>query len=107
MDAALETTAPDVVSRETLRAHSGVDFLTALADGRFPRPPIAALLGFRPIEVEEGRVVFAATPGFDHLNPLGAVHGGYIATLLDSCMGCAVHSRLAAGQGYTTLELKV
>jgi uncharacterized protein (TIGR00369 family) len=98
---------PAVVSRETLRALSGVEFMKGLGEGRFPRPPIAALLGFRPIEVEEGMVTFGATPGFDHLNPLGIVHGGYVATLLDSCMGCAVHSRLKPGQGYTTLELKV
>jgi uncharacterized protein (TIGR00369 family) len=68
---------------------------------------IGAALGFSLIEVEEGRVVFEATPGPHVYNPIGAVHGGYAATLLDSACGCAVHSKLKAGQGYTTLELKV
>jgi uncharacterized protein (TIGR00369 family) len=64
-------------------------------------------MGFRVAEIEDGRVVFAGTPGEEVYNPIGTVHGGYAATLLDSACGCAVHSRLAAGQGYTTLELKV
>jgi uncharacterized protein (TIGR00369 family) len=96
-----------VVAVDAVSPLSGLEFITALADGRFPRPPIATLLDFRPVEVERGRVVFAATPGESHLNPLGAVHGGYVATLLDSCMGCAVHTELGPGQSYTTLELKV
>ena len=69
--------------------------------------PIAALLGFQPAEVESGRAVFVAIPDARHYNPIGSVHGGYAATLLDSCMACAVHSKLKAGQGYTTVELKV
>ena len=96
-----------VVAVDVVRPLSGLEFIAALADGRFPRPPIATLLDFRPVEVERGRVVFAATPGEQHLNPLGAVHGGYVATLLDSCMGCAIHTELGPGQSYTTLELKV
>jgi uncharacterized protein (TIGR00369 family) len=72
-----------------------------------PLPPICQTLGFDPVEVEHGRVVFQGIPDQRHYNPLGTVHGGYAATLLDSCMGCAVHSLLEAGVGYTTVEFKV
>jgi len=68
---------------------------------------IGRTLKFQALELEEGRVVFGGTPDEDVYNPIGTVHGGYAATLLDSAVGCAVHSRLKAGQGYTTLELKV
>jgi uncharacterized protein (TIGR00369 family) len=86
---------------------TGLEFLHAIAAGEVPGAPIAELLGFDAIEAEEGRVVFACVPGHHHYNPLGTVHGGLPATLLDSAMGCAVHSTLPAGVGYTTLELKV
>ncbi|CAH1673744.1 PaaI family thioesterase [Chelatococcus asaccharovorans] len=93
---------PDIVS-----VLSGLDFLQRMGDGRLPPPPIAELLGFAPQEIEAGRAVFVSTPDARHYNPIGSVHGGYAATLLDSCMACAVHSMLKAGQGYTTVELKV
>jgi uncharacterized protein (TIGR00369 family) len=99
--------ATGVVPVDVVRRLSGLEFIQGLGEGRFPRPPIAALMDFLPVEVERGRVVFEATPGEQHYNPLGAVHGGYISTLLDSCMGCAVHTELGPGQGYTSLELKV
>jgi uncharacterized protein (TIGR00369 family) len=86
---------------------TGLEFLRAIASGELPGAPIADLLGFAPVEAEEGRVVFAAVPEQRHYNPIGTVHGGLAATLLDSAMGCAVHSTLPAGVGYTTLELKV
>jgi len=86
---------------------SGLDLLNGMIARRFPGPPIMQLIGFDLIEVAEGRAVFAGTPRFEHYNPLGTVHGGYAATLLDSCMGCAVHSTLPKGVGYTTLEFKV
>lgn len=87
-------------------AMTGLEQLRAMGtNGR--GAPIAATLGFRMTEVEEGRVVFAGTPGANTYNPIGTVHGGYAATLLDSACGCAVHSRLKPGQRYTTLELKV
>jgi uncharacterized protein (TIGR00369 family) len=86
---------------------NGLDFLRAIAAGELPGAPIAELIGFEPVEAEEGRVVFAALPGPQHYNPIGSVHGGLAATLLDSAMGCAVHTTLAEGSGYTTLELKV
>jgi uncharacterized protein (TIGR00369 family) len=90
-----------------LKDMDGLEFLRAMRDGRLPRAPIATLLDFHPVEIESGRVVFAATPNSRVYNPLGTVHGGYVCTLLDSCMGCAVHSTLKAGQGYTSVELKV
>jgi len=71
------------------------------------RPPIGDTLDFSLVEVDEGRAVFAGTPGLRAYNPIGMVHGGYAATLLDSACGCAVHTRLSATQAYTTLELKV
>jgi uncharacterized protein (TIGR00369 family) len=85
---------------------SGVDQLRAwLASGR--QPAIGETLGLKLVEVEEGRAVFEGIPGLHVYNPIGMVHGGYAATLLDSACGCAVHSRLTAAQAYTTLELKV
>jgi uncharacterized protein (TIGR00369 family) len=71
------------------------------------RPPIADTLDFQLVEVEEGRAVFEAVPGLRVYNPIGSVHGGYAATLLDSACGCAAHTKLGPTQGYTTLELKV
>jgi uncharacterized protein (TIGR00369 family) len=86
---------------------TGLEVLRAIAAGELPGAPIAELLGLEPIEAKEGRMVFAAVPEHRHYNPIGTVHGGLAATLLDSAMGCAVHSTLPAGVGYTTLELKV
>ena len=86
---------------------TGIEHLQAMQRGEMPPAPIALLLGFEPVEVEEGRVVFAATPKHEHYNPIGSVHGGFAATLLDSAMGCAVQTLLPAGVGYTTLELSV
>jgi len=76
-----------------------------LASGR--KPGILVSLGLEFVEVDSGRAVFAGVPGEHAYNPIGSVHGGYAATLLDSACGCAVHSRLSSTQGYTTLELKV
>jgi uncharacterized protein (TIGR00369 family) len=90
-----------------LAAMTGLELLRAMFDGEIPPAPIALTLDFRPLELEEGRVVFAGTPDERHYNPIGSVHGGYAATLLDSAMGCAVHTTLAAGVGYTTLDLQV
>jgi len=90
-----------------LKHMDGLTFLRAIRDGEVPPAPIATLMNFAISEVEEGRVEFAATPDAGVYNPLGTVHGGYVCTLLDSCMGCAVHSTLKAGLGYTSVELKV
>lgn len=92
---------------EAGRSLSGLDFLQKLIRGELPPPPIAVLMNFELREVSEGRAVFACEPGEYHYNPIGLVHGGLAATLLDSAMGCAVHSTLPAGAGYTTLEIKV
>ena len=86
---------------------TGLELLQAIAAGNAPGAPIAELMGFEPVEAEEGRVLFAAIPGPHHYTPIGTVHGGLAATLLDSAMGCAVHTTLPDGVGYTTLELKV
>jgi uncharacterized protein (TIGR00369 family) len=86
---------------------SGYELLRRILDGVFPAPPITKVFNFRLSEAEPGRVVFAGKPALDYYNPIGSVHGGFAATLLDSCMGCAVHSTLPAGTGYTTLEIKV
>ena len=85
----------------------GIDYLRAMASGDVPAPPIASLMGFELAEVEEGRAVFEAEPAEYHYNPIGVVHGGLAATLLDSVMGCAVHSTLPAGCLYSTVEVKV
>jgi uncharacterized protein (TIGR00369 family) len=87
-------------------AMSGLEFLRAICDGRLPAPPIARLLGFRLVEVDAGHAAFEVMPGEQHYNPIGLVHGGLAMTLLDSAMGCAVHTRMPAGGGYTTLEAK-
>jgi uncharacterized protein (TIGR00369 family) len=96
-----------LVPVETAAALSGLELLTEMMAGRLPGPPIMQTLDFRLTEVENGRAVFEGTPALKHYNPLGTVHGGYAATLLDSCMGCAVHSTLPKGSSYTTLEFKV
>lgn len=92
---------------EAGRGLSGLEYLRKIAAGELPRPPISALMNFGLVELSEGRAVFAADPAEYHYNPIGVVHGGLAATLLDSAMGCAVHSTLPAGAGYTTLEIKV
>ncbi len=86
---------------------SGLDFLKAMQSGEIPAPPISVLMNMTPIEVEEGRVVFSARPAEYHYNPIGTVHGGFAATLLDSALGCAVQTMIPMGTGYTTIELKV
>jgi uncharacterized protein (TIGR00369 family) len=86
---------------------SGLEMLRAIVDGRLPAAPIARTLDFSIVLVEPGRVAFQGRPGPAHYNPLGTVHGGWFATLLDSCVGCAVHSMLPAGKSYTTAELKI
>jgi uncharacterized protein (TIGR00369 family) len=92
---------------ETAAGMSGLDLLKEMIAGRLPGPPIMQTLDFTLSEIENGRAVFEGTPRLMHYNPLGTVHGGYTATLLDSCMGCAVHSTLPKGVSYTTLEFKV
>jgi uncharacterized protein (TIGR00369 family) len=99
--------APGVATLQDLKASSGIEFLQQIFNGELPSPPIGETLGFVPIAAEPGRVVFQGTPDRRHYNPLDGVHGGYFCTLLDSALGCAIHSMLPKGIGYTTLELKV
>lgn len=89
------------------RTRSGLEYLRAMAQGELPGPPIAELLGFGLVEVREGHAAFSVEPGEHHYNPIGTVHGGLAATLLDSAMACAVHSTLPVGASYTTLDLHV
>jgi uncharacterized protein (TIGR00369 family) len=86
---------------------SGLEFLRDLAAGRLPAPPVSATLDMTLEEVEFGRAVFSLFPGEEHYNPIGSVHGGVFATLLDSAAGCAVQSTLPAGMAYTSLDLNV
>ncbi|XXT24791.1 PaaI family thioesterase [Sorangium sp. So ce429] len=92
---------------EKVMSMSGLAYLTAMMNGELPAAPIAHLLGLRLAALEAGRVVIAGTPGEQHQNPIGTVHGGYLSTMLDSAVGCAVHSALEAGIGYSTVSLQV
>jgi uncharacterized protein (TIGR00369 family) len=96
-----------VDAARTLAQLDGLSALRAMIAGELPPPPIATLLGFDLVEVDEGRVVFTAVPGPEHYNPIGMVHGGLAATLIDSAAGCAVHTTLPVGTGYTTTDVQV
>lgn len=99
-----------LIGAEAARGLSGLDYLRAMARGEYAAPPIMQALGFLPPQegdIEDGRVIFRLKPEEYHYNPIGSVHGGVYATLLDSALGCAIHTKLPAGAGYTTLELKV
>ena len=96
-----------VTPTEVMASMAGVDFVRAIFEGRLPAPPIMQTVEPFDSTAEPGVVVFHSIPGFRHYNPIGSVHGGYAATLLDSAMGLAVHSALPAGTGYTTLEFKI
>jgi uncharacterized protein (TIGR00369 family) len=87
--------------------YDGLAFLQAIKDGELPPAPIAELLGFEIRDIARGRVTFAMTPQEKHYNPIGMVHGGVTATLLDTVMGCALHTTLAEGTGYSTVDISV
>ncbi len=95
------------VSPERKKAMSGLEFVKGLASGALPLNTFAQTLGYDVVEAESGRVVLTLHPTDAHLNPWGTVHGGLAATLLDSCMGLAIHSTLEKGIGSTTLEFKI
>jgi uncharacterized protein (TIGR00369 family) len=99
-----ETRLPDP---SQMMSMSGLDYLRGILAGDFPAAPISATLNFFPAEFEQGRAVFEGTPERFTYNPLGSVHGGWAATILDSAMGCAVHTTLPAGKGYTTVDLNI
>lgn len=98
---------PGSLSMAEVSALSPMEFFEGIGNGELPSPPIGTLLDFIPIEWSSGLFIFQGTPDSRHYNPLGSVHGGYAATLLDSCMGCAIHTQLKKGQGYTTLDLRI
>lgn len=92
---------------EQIAGKSGLQMFEAMLAGELPRAPIATTMRFWLVEAKSGHAQFQGRPAFEHYNPLGGVHGGWIATLLDSAVGCAVHTMLPPGKAYTTLELKV
>jgi uncharacterized protein (TIGR00369 family) len=96
-----------IIPHAELARYSGLDLLLRLIAGEYPAPPIAGLLNFTIVEAEKGRVLFRGLPGERHLNPLGGVHGGWTATIMDSSLACAVQTTLEIGEAYTTAEFKV
>ena len=98
--------APALLHKEAAQM-TGVAFICAMVEGSLPLPPIMKLIGFKPILAEEGHVIFTGLADESHYNPIGSVHGGIFATLLDSATGCAAHTTLAQGEAYVTLDLKV
>jgi uncharacterized protein (TIGR00369 family) len=108
--AVYERTRPQqygLATHEQAAGKSGLELFQAMLAGDIPAPPICKTLDFILVEAEHGRAVFQGRPGLDHYNPMGMVHGGWFATLLDSALGCAVQTILPAGKAYTTAELKV
>ena len=96
-----------VAGAQQVAGLTGLELMQAMLRGELPAPPIARTLDFVLVEADDGRAVFQGAPGPAHLNPMGTIHGGWYATLLDSALGCAVHTRLPAGRGYTTAELGI
>jgi uncharacterized protein (TIGR00369 family) len=86
---------------------AGIDYVRAIQSGEIPPPPIAVVMNYSIAEIEVGRAVFEGAPGEEHYNPIGVVHGGYASTILDSALGCAVHTTCAEGEGYTSQTLEV
>lgn len=98
---------PASIPVEKISMMSGMQVFEAIFSGDLPSPPIGDTLDFIPIHMEPGIAVYQGKPMLRHYNPMGTVHGGWFCTLLDSAVGCAVHTTLPAGKGYTTLEIKV
>ncbi|RYX90250.1 MAG: PaaI family thioesterase [Comamonadaceae bacterium] len=98
---------PGLATPAQVAGLTGLQVMQAMLEGKLPYPHIAETLDFSLVEVGEGRAVFQGVPQLKHYNPLGTVHGGWYATLLDSALGCAVHTMMPAGRGYTTAELGV
>jgi uncharacterized protein (TIGR00369 family) len=104
---AAETTAPAILPLDELKYRSGLDLLGEVVSGALPAGPMNNTLDFRLVEIEPGRAVYQGNPKAAFSNLIGTVHGGWSAAILDSCVGCAIHSMLPVGKGYTTIELKV
>jgi uncharacterized protein (TIGR00369 family) len=98
---------PGLARPEDVAGKTGMEVMQAMLAGELPYPHIAETLDFSLIEVEPGKAVFQGTPQLKHYNPLGTVHGGWYATLLDSAVGCAVHTMMPVGRAYTTAELSI
>lgn len=96
-----------VATPEQVAGKSGLELMQAMLRGELPYPPIASTLDFTLLSVEDGMATFQGTPLPRHFNPMGTVHGGWFATLLDSALGCAVHTKMPPGRAYTTAELGV
>lgn len=95
------------IPHEDILKYSGLQLMQRVIAGEYPAPSIAARMNFALVEAEEGRVVFKGLPSERHLNPLGGVHGGWAATVMDSALGCCVHTLLATGEAYSTAEMKI
>jgi len=98
---------PGLAQPEDVAGKTGMEVMAAMLAGKLPYPHIADTLDFALIEIEPGKAVFQGTPQLKHYNPLGTVHGGWYATMLDSAVGCAVHTMMPAGRAYTTAELSI
>ncbi len=101
------TEASELPHRDTILSISGLEFMQSVLDGKLPSAPIAQTLNFTLHKVQDGVITFRGRPGFAQMNPMGTVHGGWYATILDSAMACAVMTKVPKGSLYTTLELKV
>lgn len=99
--------ADPLATAEQVVGMSGLEYMHAVRDGTAAWPPMGVLMSLEMVEAERGRVVLRSTPGEEHYNPLGIVHGGLLCTLLDTVIGCATHTTLEQGTGYTSIELKV
>ena len=97
----------DLPTMDDILSMSGLEFMTAIREGRLPGPPIGQLMNYWPSLVEDGKVIFTGTPKFEAMNPIGSVHGGWYGTVLDSCMACAIQTKVPKGSVYTTLEYKI
>ena len=98
---------PGIATAQQLAGRNGLEVMQGVIQGELPYPPIARTLDFLLVDVADGQAVFQGTPGPQHFNPVGTVHGGWFATLLDSALGCAVHTKMPVGRAYTTAELSV
>lgn len=98
---------PSILPPDYYETMSGLETLQGMVEGRLPGPPIARTLNFRLASVSEGEAVFEGSPGEESFNPIGSIHGGWAATILDSALACCVHSTLEKGERYTSVEMKV
>jgi uncharacterized protein (TIGR00369 family) len=97
----------DVVPTQVMASMTGLEFMQAMVEGRLPAAPITGTMGFLVTKVDKGYALAEAVPSFAYYNPIGTVHGGYAATLMDTVLGVSVHTMMEKGQGYTTLEFKI